>query len=162
MSGSSGDPNSHIHKHTYTSTHTNDAPALSHGCLNMVLHQADVCGEDFTVLTLTLSPLRKLLGQNMGVLSCDSRVQSSGMVLACLVWCGEQLLHHSLYPRLFQFYHWKSVLQSPKTSFGVPAENPIISLTLTDIAGACNKPEVSAFAMLFETRIELALPCKLV
>lgn len=161
MSGSSGDPNSHIHKHTYKHTYkwcTSTQPWVSeHGsapgwCLWRGLYCPYTDSE----------PPQKTSRAKHGSFVLWLRVQSSGMVLACLVWCGEQLLHHSLYPRLFQFYHWKSVLQSPKTSFGVPAENPIISLTLTDIAGACNKPEVSAFAMLFETRIELALPCKLV
>lgn len=45
---------------------------------------------------------------------------------------------------------------------GVPAGDPIISLTLGDIAGVWNKPEVPAFATLFETRIELAFLYKLV
>lgn len=52
---------------------------------------------------------------------------------------------------------WLNLL-SPKALFGVVAEDLIISLTLRVIAGGCDKPEVSAFAMLFETRIELALP----
>lgn len=46
---------------------------------------------------------------------------------------------------------WLNLL-SPKAPFGVAAEDPIISLTLRVIAGGRDKPEVSAFAMLFEKR----------
>lgn len=71
-------------------------------------------------------------------------------MLGCLVWCGETLSHQSAVTESLCL--WLNLL-SPKAPFGVLAEDRIISLTLRDIAGVCDKPEGSAFAMLFETRI---------
>lgn len=90
---------------THTSTQTKYAPALTHGCLNM----ADVSGEDLTVFTLTLSLHRELQGK----IYCEfcpvsHGVQSSGMVLGCLVWCGEKLLNHSPVFRAFQIFSLKT------------------------------------------------------